>query len=62
VLPLLTLGYYILIIDNYATHFGFVQTYCDLASVQLEYLPLYLLDLNLIELTFNVLKAWIQRN
>lgn len=30
--------------------------------MSIEYLPLYSLDLNLIEQSFNVLKAWIRRH
>ena len=32
------------------------------ASMRLEYLPPYSPDLNLIEQSFNVLKAWIRRH
>lgn len=33
VLPLLILGYYILVIDNCSSYFGIVQELCDLAGV-----------------------------
>ena len=35
---------------------------CDEAGVLLEYLPPYSPDLNPIETSFAVLKAWIRRN
>jgi transposase len=37
------------------------QLYQD-AGIQLEYLPPYSPDLNPIEESFNVLKAWVKRN
>lgn len=35
---------------------------CDKASVLLVYLPPYLLDFNLIETLFLILKAWIKQH
>jgi len=56
-LLLLTLNYYVLVIDNCPTHFGEVKNLYYAASIKLWYLLLYLIDLNLIKLTFNVFKA-----
>jgi transposase len=39
-----------------------IKEMCDLAGVQLEYLPPYSPDFNPIEETFAELKAWMKRN
>lgn len=63
VLPLLTPGYHILVIDNCSTHHGDdIKPLCRSFGIQLEYLPPYSPDLNPIETTFHTLKAWIRRH
>ena len=63
VLPLLTPGYHILVMDNRSTHHGEdIQPLCDNFGIQLEYLPPYSPDHNPIESTFGTLKQWIRRH
>lgn len=53
----------IVILDNAKIHHG--QRFKDLAKaygIHVEYLPPYSPDYNPIELSFNVLKAWVRRN
>ena len=60
VLPQLTPGYHILVMDNASIHTSTkVRQLCQTFGVQLEYLPPYSPDFNPIEQSFNVLKAWI---
>ena len=52
-----------LIIDNAKIHYNKeLRNMCDEAGVLLKYLPPYSPDLNPIETSFAVLKAWIRRN
>ena len=52
-----------LIMDNTKIHYNKeLRNICDEAGVLLKYLPLYSPDLNLIETSFAILKAWIRRN
>ena len=49
--------------DNAKIHYNEeLRNICDKAGVLLEYLPSYSPDLNPIETSFTVLKAWIRRN
>jgi hypothetical protein len=49
--------------DNASIHRSdLVAQLCQDAGIQLEYLPLYSPDLNPIEDSFNVLKAWVKRH
>lgn len=53
----------VIIMDNAKIHYNKeLKNMCDRAGVLLEYLPPYSLDLNPIETSFAVLKAWIRRN
>ena len=53
----------ILIMDNCKIYWNSELTeMCQEAGVRLEYLPLYSPDLNPIETSFAVLKAWIKRH
>jgi transposase InsO family protein len=53
----------IVIMDNASIHGSdLVAQLCQDAGIQLEYLPPYSPDLNPIEESFNVLKAWVKRN
>ena len=57
-LPLLRLGYHILVMDNNLTHHGpEFKPLCTSFGIELQYLPPYSPNLNPIEETFNVLKA-----
>lgn len=62
VLPQLDPGM-ILVMDNASIHRSHEVTATSAASdITIEYLPLYSPDLEPIEQTFNVLKAWIRRH
>ena len=53
----------VLILDNAKIHYNEeLRNMCDEAGVLLEYLPPYSPDLNPIETSFAILKAWIRRN
>ena len=53
----------VLIMDNAKIHYNEeLRNMCDEAGVLLEYLPPYSPDLNPIETSFAILKAWIRRN
>ena len=63
VLPLLTPGYHLLVMDNCSTHYGDdIKLLCESFGIQLEYLPPYSPDLNPIETTFHTLKSWFRRH
>jgi transposase len=42
-------------------HVAGIEELCSQYEVQLQFLPLYSPDLNLIELSFHTLKAWVRR-
>ena len=53
----------VIIIDNCKIHWSpELKEMCQEAGVRLEYLPPYSPDLNPIETSFAVLKAWIRRH
>jgi transposase len=53
----------VLVMDNTSIHRSErIRKMCDDVSVKLEYLPLYLPDLNLIKEHFAQLKAFIKRH
>ena len=57
-LPLLTPGYHILVMDNNSTHHGEdIRPVCEGYGIEIQYRPPYSPDYNPSELTFNVLKA-----
>ena len=60
----LYLKLYLVLIFNNALIYKLAPLYklYEQYSVKLKFLPLYLLDYNLIEVTFNNIKAWIKRN
>jgi transposase len=61
-LPQLRLGM-IVVMDNASCHRSeFVRQLCLAQGIQLEFLPPYSPDLNPIEESFNVLKAWVRGN
>jgi hypothetical protein len=61
-LPQLTPGT-IVVMDSASCHqSGFVRQLCFDQGIQLEFLPPYSPDLNPIEESFNVLKAWVRRS
>jgi transposase len=63
VLKLLAPGYHVLVMDNASIHQSpRVRDLCADFGVDLEYLPPYSPDYNLIEKSFKVLKSWIKRN
>ena len=63
VLPRLTSGYHVLLMDNASIHRSpAIVQLCSDFGIQLEYLPPYSPDYNPIEKTFKVLKSWIKRH
>jgi transposase len=61
-LPQLTPGQ-IIVMDSASIHHSeIVRALCQGNGLQLEYLPLYSPDLNPIEQSFNVLKAWVRKH
>jgi transposase len=61
VLPHLTSGYHVLLLDNASIHRSpAIVQLCRDFSIQLEYLPPYSPDYNPIEKTFKVLKSWMK--
>ncbi len=53
----------IIIMDNASTHCNErVEELIRAYSLEIRYLPPYLPDLNFIELTFSIVKAWIRAN
>lgn len=53
----------VLILDNASIHKSArLRELCEQHGVELRFLPLYSPDYNLIEATFNDIKAWIRRN
>jgi len=63
ILPQLEPGYHILVMDNASIHHSpEIQQLFSEFEIQCEYLPLYSPDFNPIELTFNVLKSWLQKH
>lgn len=63
VLPYCAAGYSVIVMDNASIHrSGRVEELCRSFGVDIEYLPPYSPDFNLIEKSFKVLKSWIKRN
>lgn len=63
VLPLLQLGYHVLLMDNASIHrSSTIVQLCRDFGIHLEYLPPYSPDYNPIERSFKVLKSWIKRH
>ena len=63
VLPYLTAGYHILLMDNASIHRSpTIAQLCKDFGVGLEYLPPYSPDYNPIERSFKVLKSWIKKH
>lgn len=63
VLPRLTPGYHVLLMDNASIHRSpAIVRLCRDFGIQLEYLPPYSPDYNPIEKSFKVLKSWIKRH
>lgn len=53
----------VVIMDNASIHHSdLIVQLCIESAIQLEFLPPYSPDLNLIEDSFNTLKAWVKRN
>ena len=53
----------VLILDNASIYRSAqLRELCEQHGIKLRFLPLYLLDYNPIEATFNDIKAWIRRN
>ena len=63
VLPKLTPGHHVLLMDNASIHRSpAILQLCRDFSIQLEYLPPYSPDYNPIEKSFKVLKSWMKRH